>query len=157
VRIGPAAHRALGWCQLLLAGGIAWTAYMIADSLPYWPINPLLAASPWFIFQLDMARCLWAILPPALLWGASFPLALCGRAGRWRGFGPRGWQCLCGQHAGRHPGRAAGEPGLVPAIGTQQTERVLLVASAGGGLFALAPYVRRSRSKTARGRAGGLR
>ena len=34
---------ALGWCQMLLAGGIAWTAYMIADSLPYWPINPLLS------------------------------------------------------------------------------------------------------------------
>jgi len=60
----------------LLTLGIAWTAYMIADSLPYWPINPLLAVSPWHTFQLDMVRCLWAILPPAILWGASFPLAL---------------------------------------------------------------------------------
>src|SRR5207247_10359615 len=31
---------ALGACQMLLAGAIAWTAYMIARSLPYWPINP---------------------------------------------------------------------------------------------------------------------
>ncbi len=66
---------ALGWCQILLAFAVAWTAYMIADSLPYWPINPLLTTSPWFTFQLDMVRCLWAILPPALFWGASFPLA----------------------------------------------------------------------------------
>ena len=58
---------ALGWCQILLAAGIAWTAYMIANSLPFWPINPLLTTSPWFTFQLDMVRCLWAILPPALL------------------------------------------------------------------------------------------
>ena len=54
---------------------------MIAGSLPYWPIDPLLASSPWYTFQLDMARCLWAILPPALLWGASFPLALAAVAG----------------------------------------------------------------------------
>ncbi len=32
---------ALGCCQLLLAGAIAWSAYMIADSLPYWPIDVL--------------------------------------------------------------------------------------------------------------------
>ncbi len=70
------ARAALGWCQVLLAIAIAWTAYMIADSLPYWPINPMLSTSPWQIFQLDMARCLWAILPPAIFWGASFPLAL---------------------------------------------------------------------------------
>ena len=37
---------ALGWCQLLLAGGIAWTAFMLADSLPYWPVNPLLSTKP---------------------------------------------------------------------------------------------------------------
>ena len=67
---------ALGWSQILLTFGIAWTAYMIADSLPYWPVNPLLTTSPWYIFQLDMVRCLWAILPPTILWGASFPLAL---------------------------------------------------------------------------------
>src|SRR6202023_2179708 len=73
---------ALGWCQVLLTAGFAWTAYMIADSLPYWPINPLLAISPWHTFQLDLVRCLWAILPPTLLWGASFPLACAAVAGR---------------------------------------------------------------------------
>ncbi len=35
---------------------------------------------------------------------------------------------------------------LVPAIGTQQTERVLLAISAAAAVFALAPCVRRSRS-----------
>src|SRR6185437_13961162 len=62
---------ALGWCQILLTLAIAWTAFMIADSLPYWPVNVLLTAAPWKTFQLDFARCLWAILPPAILWGAS--------------------------------------------------------------------------------------
>ncbi len=27
-------------------------------------------------FQIDLVRCLWAVLPAAILWGASFPLAL---------------------------------------------------------------------------------
>ena len=48
--------------------------------MPWWPVNPLLSISPWHVFQLDMARCLWAILPPTILWGASFPLALAAAA-----------------------------------------------------------------------------
>ena len=55
-------------------GGVA--AWVIADSLPYWPINPFLSTNLWFTFQLDIVRCMWAMLPAALLWGASFPLAL---------------------------------------------------------------------------------
>jgi len=66
----------LGWCQWLLGAAIAWTGYMLAHSLPYWPINPSLSSSPWLNFQLDVVRCLWALLPATCLWGASFPLAL---------------------------------------------------------------------------------
>ena len=67
---------ALGWCQMLLCAAMAWTAYMLTQSLPYWPINPSISTDPWFNFQLDLVRCLWAVLPGAILWGASFPLAL---------------------------------------------------------------------------------
>src|SRR5205085_235222 len=28
---------ALGWCQMLLCGAIAWTAYITTQSMPYWP------------------------------------------------------------------------------------------------------------------------
>ena len=49
---------------------------MLTQSLPYWPINPSISTDPWFNFQLDLVRCLWAMLPGAILWGASFPLAL---------------------------------------------------------------------------------
>src|SRR5207237_5720026 len=33
-------RRALGWCQLLLCGAMAWAAFELTESLPYWPINP---------------------------------------------------------------------------------------------------------------------
>ena len=67
---------ALGVCQLLLMGAVAWAAYALAKSLPYWPIDPSLSRNPWIGFQLDLMRCVWAVLPGAVLWGASFPLAL---------------------------------------------------------------------------------
>src|SRR6185295_6962128 len=72
---------ALGWCQLLAAVAIAWTAYSLGASLPYWPINPAISTDIWFNFQLDLARASWALLPPTLLWGASFPLALAAASG----------------------------------------------------------------------------
>src|SRR5438552_7142788 len=69
-------QRALGWCQLFLCGTFGWAAYQLNVSLPYWPINPSIATTPWFTLQLDIVRCLWVVLPGAILWGASFPLAL---------------------------------------------------------------------------------
>jgi spermidine synthase len=75
-RRAASAQVTLGACQWLLTAAIAWTAFMISQSLPYWPVAPTLSPSPWFTFQLDLARCFWAVLPPACLWGASFPLAL---------------------------------------------------------------------------------
>jgi spermidine synthase len=69
---------ALAVCQMLLAVAIAWTAYVLADALPHWPVNPLIAKSAWFNFQMDLMRIGWAIFPAAGLWGASFPFALAG-------------------------------------------------------------------------------
>ena len=138
---------ALGWCQAFLAVGIAWTAYMISDSLPFWPINPLLTISPWHIFQLDMARCLWAILPPTLLWGASFPLA-CAAAAR---PGEDPGRVVGGVYAANTLGAIVGALAtslvLIPWIGTQQAERVLLLISAGSALFVLSPYYAQRNSK----------
>jgi spermidine synthase len=136
------ARLALGWCQILLAAAIAWTAAMITTSLPYWPVDPMLATSNWFIFQLDMVRCLWAILPPTLLWGASFPLALA--AASEPGEDPA--RLVGGIYAANTVGAIVGALGvslvLVPWIGTQDTQRLLLWVSAGSAWFVLAPRFR---------------
>ncbi|HEY1342794.1 MAG TPA: fused MFS/spermidine synthase, partial [Bryobacteraceae bacterium] len=147
---GPERARlALGWSQVLLVFGVAWSAYMITDSLPYWPVNPLISSSPWYNFQIDMVRCLWAILPPAILWGASFPLALAAAARPGEDPGR-----LVGMvYAANTLGAIAGALGvsivLVPGIGTQNSQRVLLYLAAAGACFALAPYARAARSKAA--------
>jgi spermidine synthase len=66
----------LGLSQVLLCIAVAWSAYMLADYLPYWQGNVNSNAGPWKDFQSDILRTVIAVLPAAVLWGASFPLAL---------------------------------------------------------------------------------
>jgi len=70
------ARTTLGLVQLFLAFTTAYGAWVIAQELPYWPVYPSLAASARFIYEVDLARALFAMLPGAVLWGASFPLAV---------------------------------------------------------------------------------
>src|SRR5207344_2770057 len=67
---------ALASAQLLAAAAIAWTAHKLTVSFPYWPITPTLSPGFSVDFEMDFVRTLWAVLPPAFFWGASFPLAL---------------------------------------------------------------------------------
>src|SRR5262249_52932348 len=76
------ARTGLGWAQLLAALGIAWTAYVVAVWYPYWPISPQLAREPRFPFQIDFVRAVWATLPAAIAWGASFPFAFAALAAK---------------------------------------------------------------------------
>ncbi|HEX5399111.1 MAG TPA: SAM-dependent methyltransferase, partial [Verrucomicrobiae bacterium] len=137
-RRAQSAATALGWSQFLLTGAIAWTAYMIARSLPYWPIDPSLSPSPWYSFQLDLARCLWALLPATLLWGASFPLALAAAA---RGRDPA--RLVGGIYAANTVGGILGGLGfsllLIPLYGTQQSQRVLIVLAGVSALLMAGP------------------
>jgi spermidine synthase len=138
---------ALGWCQILQTAGIAWAACMITQSLPFWPIDAMLSTSPWYTFQLDIVRCLWTILPAAFLWGVSFPLALGAVASPGKDPG----RLVGGVYAANTLGAIVGALGvslwLVPWIGTQQSQRVLLMAAAVSGLFVLLPYAWNQRSK----------
>ncbi len=139
---------ALGWSQILLTFGIAWTAYMIADSLPYWPVNPLLTTSPWYIFQLDMVRCLWAILPPTILWGASFPLALAAAASSDEDSTRVVGSVYAANTFGAIIGALVVSLILIPQIGTQDSQRVLLALAAISSLFVLVPHILKYKSPT---------
>ena len=66
-----------------------------------------LSPSPWFTLQLDLVRCLWAMLPAACLWGASFPLALAAVRRTRPGSRPAGRRRVRRQH-GRRDRRRAG-------------------------------------------------
>jgi spermidine synthase len=126
---------ALGWCQMLICAALAWTAYMLTQSLPYWPINPSISTDPWFNFQLDFVRCLWAILPGAILWGASFPLALASVATG----GKDPARLVGGVYAANTLGAIVGSVTasllLVVWLGSQRAQQVLVIISAVSALL----------------------
>ena len=142
-------RRALGISQLLLAGAVAWTALMLADSLPYWPINPNLATSPWLNFQVDLARAIWTVLPATLLWGASFPFALGAVAAPGKDPGRMVGGVYAANTAGAIVGALAFSIVLVPWVGTAGCQRMLIVISAVSAALALGPLVWKSRNRLA--------
>ena len=123
------ARLALASSQLLLMLAIGWTAYMIADSLPYWNAAPLLTAGPWLSFRLDLIRCFAAILPPTLMWGASFPLACAALASPGEDSGRIVGRVYAANTLGSIAGALVTSLVLIPTIGTRQTERVLLATA----------------------------
>jgi spermidine synthase len=139
-RTSPRPRLLLGICQMLLAGAIAWSAYMLGESMPYWPINPGLATSPWYLFQIDVARCLWAILPAACLWGASFPLALASAASPGQDPGRLVGGIYAANTAGAILGAVAASLVLIGWLGTDNTQRVLIALSAVAAILIVSAY-----------------
>jgi spermidine synthase len=140
------ARATLGWMQLSLAFTTAYGAWMAAQQLPYWPVNPSLALSPWFNFQVDLARALFAILPGAMLWGASFPLAVAAAAQNGDANSQDAGDTVGRVYAANTLGAIAGSllTGLVcvPLLGTHGAERVLIIVSVISAAVALMPLFR---------------
>jgi spermidine synthase len=138
--IGRAAARPrviFGWCQMFLCAAIAWSAYMLTESMPYWPINPSITTDPWFNFQLDFVRCLWVVLPGAILWGASFPLALASLASRGQDPGRLVGSVYAANTIGAIVGSLCASLLLVVWLGSQHAQQVLILLSALSGLLVL--------------------
>lgn len=140
-RRGPA-KVLLGWSQILAALGLAWTAFQISMSLPDWPVAPLPDTEPHIIFQLDLIRCLWALLPATFFWGAAVPLAFAAATRRSEDPG----KTVGGVYAANTLGAIAGALLVsllaIPLLGTQTTQRIVIILSALSGLIALAPVLR---------------
>jgi len=141
---------ALGWCQMLLCVAMAWTAYMLTQSLPYWPINPSISSNPWYNFQLDFVRCLWAVFPGTVLWGASFPLALASVASG----GKDPARLVGGVYAANTLGAIIGSVAasllLVVWLGSQRAQQVLVIVSAVSALLMLESAAAEAESKKSR-------
>lgn len=137
---------ALGICQLLLVAAIGWTAYAISNSLPYWPVIPEIVSSPWYLFQLDLVRCTFAILPAACLWGASFPLALAAIATERQDPGRMVGAVYAANTVGAIAGALVFSTVLIPALGTQNAQRVMMAVALVAAGLALFPLLRLTRT-----------
>jgi len=118
-------------CQVMLGIAIAWAGILLADWLPYWEGNLNSTAGPWIGFINDIWRSILPIFPAALLWGASFPIALA---------------CAAESEANVDSGRVVGEIYgantigaivgavmfslvLIPALSLHGSEQMLIVIS----------------------------
>src|SRR5262245_54529454 len=130
-------RRVFGIVQLLLTLAIAWSAYMLTQSMPYWPIYPPLSRSMWFSFQLDLVRSLWAVLPPAFFWGANFSLALASAAPQERHAERLVARVYAANTAGAILGALLFSLVFIRWIGTQHAQQVMIILSALAGALIL--------------------
>jgi spermidine synthase len=128
---------ALGICQFLAAAGVGWTAYMLADAIPYWPVNTILSSTPWFTFQIDLVRSFWAVVPATLMWGASFPLALAAVAAPDEDPGRLAGETYAANTVGAILGALAFSIVIIPLAGTTNAERLLMILAASAAVTAL--------------------
>lgn len=144
----------LGWLQLALAMTTAWGAWALARSLPHWPVNVGLAPSAWFNFQIDLARSLYVILPGAILWGASFPVALAAASGLGADPGRTVGRVYAANTLGAIGGSLLTGLVFVPWVGTKGAQQVLIAVSVISGLFAMLPLLRPRADNAGAWRAG---
>ncbi|MFI5230641.1 MAG: fused MFS/spermidine synthase, partial [Gemmatimonadales bacterium] len=148
---------ALAICQLLLTASIAWAAYSMTNFLPYWPISPNLSATPLFTFQIDLVRCLWVVLPAACLWGASFPLALAAVGAAEKDPARHVGTGYAANTVGGIVGALLGSLLIIAWLGTQTSERLLIVTAGVSAIVASVPLLMRlGRRYVARGFSWGL-
>jgi spermidine synthase len=110
--------------------------------------------APWYLFQLDLARCFWAVFPGALLWGASFPLALASLATRGQDTGRLVGGVYAANTVGAIIGALAFSMLLVPHLGTQGAQQLLVVLCVISAIVAVAPLF--SSDEEGAGAAKGL-
>ena len=140
---------ALGWCQVLLALAIVWTSAFIKQILPFWSDDVLQTTDPWHMYLLDLQRVIVAILPGTLLWGASFPLACAAVVGERKDSGQTAGAVYAANTLGGIVGALLMSLILLPGIGAQMSERVMLITAVASGAIALVATARSGSAKIA--------
>lgn len=150
-RTDVAPRTLLGVAQAFLTVGIAWAAYQSMVVLPQTPTDPAVAASVAATFRHDLAVSLLTVLPAALLWGASFPLALASVERRDQDPGRFVGLVYAANTLGAIAG-SLGTPLVAMAwLGSQRIQQVLILIAAVSALLVLAPgLTERSRSSAPR-------
>jgi spermidine synthase len=127
---------ALAMCQLLLCVLMAWAVYLVTQNLPYWFID-VDGNQPWQRLQVDFWRCMIAMFPAAVLWGASFPLALASVASEEKDSASLIGGIYAANTFGAIIGSLAGGFILVPWVGSQLTQQLIILVSAVSALVIL--------------------
>ncbi|MCU1382887.1 MAG: Spermine synthase, partial [Acidobacteria bacterium] len=111
----------------------------LTEAQPYCPIYPYIAPTPWFTLQLELVRSFCVVLPGAILWGASFPLALAAVATTEQDAARLAGGVYAANTVGAIVGSLATSFILIPWIGTSHAEQVIIIVSALSALIMLEP------------------
>ncbi|MEO6080294.1 MAG: fused MFS/spermidine synthase [Steroidobacteraceae bacterium] len=144
VRTTRSPRMALALCQIGAMLGLAWAAWWQLQALPNWPINPSLAPSMWFNFQLDFVRALWSMLPAAVCWGASFPLAIAALAQTETSSSRAVARIYAANTLGAIGGALISSLILLQFIGTQKTQWLFMFMALLGAVAMLLPVATRN-------------
>jgi len=129
-RTTPDPRRAFLVCQLLSVVAIGYSAWMVSGVLTEIAIPVAWWTDPWRMLGVDLARCVVAILPAPICWGASFPLAVAAAAGP----GQDPARLIGGLYAANTAGAIVGALGgglvLVPLLGTHGAQQALVIVAA---------------------------
>ncbi len=147
---------ALGACQLLLVAAIGWAAWSQTTALPNWPVNPALAPNPSATFEIDFIRALWVVLPGAVLWGMSFPLALAAIAERDQDPGRLVGSVYAANTVGAIFGALLASLVGIATLGTQGSQRALMVLAAVSALLMFMLEVSRDDHRLSISSRGGV-
>jgi spermidine synthase len=128
----------LACCQIALVPAIAHGGWALGAWLPDWPVPASIVSSTAGRFAVDGARCLFVVLPAAMLWGASVPLAVAA-VGAVRDPSRAAGTILAANTAGAIVGAVAAAIWLVPACGSRQTQRIIMATAAAAAIAALLP------------------
>jgi spermidine synthase len=130
LRRGLPPLRGLAWSQLLLVPCLLLAAFLLARVLPYG--SPPASTPVQALHGLHVLRAIEVILPSAVLWGMSFPLALAavnragGDPGRTSGY------VYASNTVGAIAGALLVSFWAIPAYGTRWSQKLLVFVS---GLF----------------------
>ena len=114
--------------QLTLVPALVYAAFMIARILPY--TSTLRVVPIGTLHTLHVIRCLEVILPAAVLWGMSFPLALAAAASVSDDRGRSSGNVYAANTLGAIVGSLATSLLLIPSWGTRTAQQIFVVLAA---------------------------
>ncbi len=138
-RAGLNVRAGLGWCQLLLIAGTAWAWHAVTRVLPFWTATTIVTAAPTHKFLVDFIKCSASVLPAAVLWGASFPLALAGVTPGRQDAGRVAGSVYAANTAGAILGALGTSLCVIGWLGTQGAQRIVIALAAAGAALMLSP------------------
>jgi spermidine synthase len=123
LRRGHDSRELLAASQLALVAALTYAAEMIAKVIPY--TSPARVTPIEVVHVLHTQRCIEVILPAAILWGASFPLALAAAARAERDTGRSSGHVYAANTAGAIVGALFASFVAIPTWGTRGAQQIL--------------------------------